>query len=1402
VGHETAAAALKAEAFNRLTAVREMKANQVEDYFGHVIDHIQGFSDNPKLVNAMVEFKRSFIAIDAETLVDEQGMAQVDTRLADYYQNDYLNVLSENLHKETPLSDYWPNGKTTRLLQERYMVADGNAVGSAPSVLALDERVDYITAHNTYHPLIRTYLQEVGCYDIFLVDHETGHIVYTVFKEPDYGTSLLTGPYRVSPLADAFRAVQTVTDKNTTGLVDFCPYPPSLNAYASFIASPVYDGNNQVGVVIYQIPVNRLNDIMTNKQQWATVGRGQSGEAYIVGQDYTLRNQSRFFVEDRDNYFEMIQDIGTPQDIIRKIDQFNSTIGLQTVRTSGTEAALRGETGAQVFPDYRGVPVLSSYKPLDIQDVNWVIMSEIDQAEALEPVYALRSRMLTLFVGLIVAIVIIAVSFSKTITRPLHHLQQHAKALASGNMSVDIEASGGDEIGDLACSFVVMRDSIKQLVGDLRENTEQLENRVVERTSEIEKANERSQLLLESTREGIFGVDTCGQLTFVNTAAAELLGYAKDDLLGQKIHPLIHHSHADGSPYPVDQCPMKHAFTEGKAGYVNDEVLWRQDGSPFDVEYTSVPIRKNDDIIGAVIVFRDVTERKHAEQALQKVSRAVEQSPSTVVITDVEGHIEYVNPKFTQTTGYTEEEAMGLNPRVLKSGDQPAEFYKDLWDTITAGREWHGEFRNRRKNGSLYWEMASISPIRSVQGEITHFVAVKEDVTEHKRMEAEIRRANFLSDIALDLTDCGYWHIDYSAPDYYYQSERAANILGDLPKPDGRYHLQDEWFAHLVEANPETAEKTAERYQGAIDGRYDHYESTYAYKRPIDGEIVWIHALGQTVRGDDDEIQYMYGVYQNVTQQIADEEAIREAKEMAEEANQAKSKFLANMSHELRTPMNAIIGYSEMLMEEAEDLEQEEFVPDLKKIHGAGKHLLALINDILDLSKIEAGKMELFAEQFNVELMLDEVNSTVDTLVKKKSNRFVLDYTSPLGDMYTDLTKVRQSLFNLISNAAKFTENGIVTLSVQRETSEDQAWIEFRVSDTGIGIAEDKLGILFEEFTQADDSTTRNFGGTGLGLSITKRFCAMMGGDVSVESKLGEGTAFTIRLPAMLPSTTEDTGTSEIKTDVSPPLDEAAPDSPETRDGPNLILVIDDDPDMLDMMTKFLEKEQYQVATAESGEEGLHLARALHPIAITLDVMMPRIDGWSVLKQLKADPATADIPVIVLTMAGDKATGLSLGAMEYLRKPLEKGPLLKILNKCCAQIGTQRALIVDDDHTTRDMLRRLLEKENWQVMEAKNGQVALEEMARQAPEVILLDLMMPVMDGFGFLTEIRKVEAYRDIPVVVVTAMDITAEARQRLEEGVVTILQKGSYVREELLGQIKSAVGRLISSNDERRSS
>jgi GAF domain-containing protein/CheY-like chemotaxis protein/HAMP domain-containing protein/anti-sigma regulatory factor (Ser/Thr protein kinase) len=518
---------------------------------------------------------------------------------------------------------------------------------------------------------------------------------------------------------------------------------------------------------------------------------------------------------------------------------------------------------------------------------------------------------------------------------------------------------------------------------------------------------------------------------------------------------------------------------------------------------------------------------------------------------------------------------------------------------------------------------------------------------------------------------------------------------------------------------------------------------------------------------------------------------IQEKSRELEIASQHKSQFVANMSHELRTPLNAIIGYSEMLQEEAEDLGQEDFLPDLNNIHVAGKHLLSLINDILDLSKIEAGKMELFLEDFDVPTLVRDVVSTVQPLVEKNANALRVDCADDLGEMHADLTKVRQALFNLLSNACKFTKQGTITLNVSKEAIEGGPWVRFRVADTGIGMTPEQMEKLFQAFSQADASTTRQFGGTGLGLAISRKFCQMMGGDITVESTFGKGSTFTVHLP---------TEVSDRKVLQAPPA-EAIPHRavPVSEEAPT-VLVIDDDPAVRDLMQRMLNKEGLRVVAAADGKEGLRLAKELHPDTITLDVLMPGMDGWAVLTALKGDPTLADIPVVMITIVDEKQAGYALGVTDYLTKPIDWKRLTEILRRYRRAGAACRVLIVEDDAHTRKMVRTRLEKQGCPVIEAENGRVALERMDEGLPDLILLDLMMPEMDGFQFLDQFRTHETWRAIPIIVMTAKDLTAEDRQRLDGYVETVLEKGTYSPEALLREVCDIVKAPVHARQPRK--
>ncbi|WP_158747761.1 response regulator [Acidisphaera sp. L21] len=507
-------------------------------------------------------------------------------------------------------------------------------------------------------------------------------------------------------------------------------------------------------------------------------------------------------------------------------------------------------------------------------------------------------------------------------------------------------------------------------------------------------------------------------------------------------------------------------------------------------------------------------------------------------------------------------------------------------------------------------------------------------------------------------------------------------------------------------------------------------------------------------------------VYTDITDIKQREVELERARGEAEQANQVKSEFLANMSHELRTPLNAIIGYSQILQEDAEDEGNTSASADLNKIESAGNHLLGLINDILDLSKVEAGKMEVFIETIGLPALMEDVRLMVQPLAAKNGNALRVTCAGDITTMQCDVTKVKQSLLNLLSNASKFTKDGRVSADVRRNDAVP-GMIQFVVRDTGIGMTEAQRARLFQAFNQADTSTTRKYGGTGLGLVITRSFARMLGGDVTVQSVPNEGSTFTLSLPE---APAQDTIVLAEKT---PP--DAEPAGVSLAEALATILVTDDEATSRRIIGAHLAREGYRVIYASSGAEAIEVAQRDRPDAITLDIMMPQMDGWSVLQSLKADPNLAPIPVVLVSMTADRGLGFSLGAAAVLTKPVDRAELAAALREHCAAVSHPSILIVDDDPAVSQLSERTVERMGLRAAIANNGREALDWLeANPAPQLILLDLLMPVMDGFEFMRHLRERESWRRIPVLVLTAKTLTEAEREALASMTQRVIAKG----------------------------
>ena len=802
--------------------------------------------------------------------------------------------------------------------------------------------------------------------------------------------------------------------------------------------------------------------------------------------------------------------------------------------------------------------------------------------------------------------------------------------------------------------------------------------------------------------------------------------------------------------------------------------------------------------------LEELVEERTAE--LKKLSEAIKQSPASVVITDKTGNIEYVNAAFCEVSGYSAEEAIGQNPRILKSGQLSHEYYQNLWQTILSGKIWKGDFINKKKNGQEYWESASISPIKTDNDVITHFVAVKQDITERKRAEEVIKNSE----------------------------QRLAQIINFLPDPTWVIDSQGKVVAWNQAMEKLTGISAADMVGKA---NYEYAMPFYGERRPVLIDLVrnWnaeyenkylsVRKDGKNLVSEShhpnlgDKGRYLMAtaslIYDAAGQVAGAIESLRditELKQMEEElieANKAKGDFLANMSHEIRTPMNAVIGMTHLALRTELTSKQRDY---LTKIQSSANSLLGIINDILDFSKIEAGKLDMESVVFNLEEVLDNLANSVTVKAHEKKDLEVLFATAQDVPRFLvgDPLRLGQILINLANNAVKFTEHGEIVVSTERlKQNEERVTLKFAVSDTGIGLAKEQAARLFQSFSQADTSTTRKYGGTGLGLVISKRLVEMMDGEIWVESKPGQGSTFSFTAVFGL-------GKERVKRRFAT--------SPDMRG--MKVLVVDDNSTSREIFQDMLESFSFDVTLAASGKEGLvelENAPGEKPVELAImDWKMPGMDGIETARRIKEHPTLKHIPAIIMVTAYGREDVMrraeQLGLEGFLLKPVSPSVLFNAIMQAFGKeisetsrrarmkereaetlqnIRGARILLVEDNEINQQVAKEILEDAGLKVTLANNGQEAVNLVQKDNYAAVLMDVQMPVMDGYTATREIRNLKSeIRNVPIIAMTAHAMAGDEEKSLAAGM-----NGHVTKPIDPDQLFAALQKWIQPADQRAS-
>jgi PAS domain S-box-containing protein len=1060
---------------------------------------------------------------------------------------------------------------------------------------------------------------------------------------------------------------------------------------------------------------------------------GNSGESYAFNEEGKMISESRFGEDLK--ALSLVPELGVSILTVDIRDPEGnlleghkpSLLRESQPLTLMAQSAIDGTSGQNLvgYNDYRGVPVIGAWIWND--DSGYGITTEIDVAEAYQSLSATQKlfRIMVLFSA---ALVLALTAF-----------------------------------------FTRSRASIGEAL------------------QRVELAEARSRLLLESVRDGIFGVDRGGRVTFINPAGLGLLDYAREELMGEAIHEIIHHSRADGSHYPLEECPMRAAFTEGKFSLVDDEVLWRKDGQPIDVEYTAVPIQQGDSLLGAVIVFRDIRERKQNERKIaaaqkerenqaKQTNLILENATDGILTIDDDQRIVRFNPACEKMWGFKAEEVLGREITMLL----PEYIRKDHLGNVHRFRDSqiggiHMEDRGLnlsgvRKNGEQFPAEVGIS-MNEVNGEYFYSAFIK-DITERKKAEEDLVEAKNLADAALQELENVSSIILRWLPDatISFSNSYGLNLFGYTEEE----LVGKPMIGTIVQDVEEARAGIREMAQNIVEDP-ERYSQIEGMNRTKSGRDLWISWSSNAVTGPDGKLREILAIGVDITERKALEAELKIAKEAAEAATQAKGDFLANMSHEIRTPMNAVIGLSDLALRT--DLSEKQ-CDYLSKIHASANSLLGIINDILDFSKIEAGRLDMESIDFEIDAVLDNLATvaTVKTQEKGLELLFRRDPHIPTV-LVGDPLRLGQILINLTNNAVKFTEHGEIVVDIRlREQVGNEVIVAFAVRDTGIGMTKEQQGKLFQSFSQADTSTTRKYGGTGLGLAISKQLVELMGGEIGVDSEPGVGSSFhfTVRLGV-------GEGAHEKTFTTVPDLR-----------GLHAI-VVDDNPTAREILRAYLESFSFRVDDAANAEglfECMESADEPYDLMV-LDWLMPGMKGNEVAAKIKTEIRPATDPHIVLVSGFSSGDVMDRPGGEYidqfLTKPVSPSHLFDAVMAAFGvdtgrRVGPRDSrqidmdvlrpvqgaeiLLVEDNEINQQVASELLEQAGFRIDIANHGQEAVEMLQHKAYDCVLMDVQMPVMDGFTATARLREDQRFTELPILAMTANATVEDREKALERG------------------------------------